>query len=173
MPKKTPKHLLAAASNARAARKEKLSISYQLELDENQDPSHSNSVQRPQSPDESDASDDSERECGYEGGVDNFISSDDEFVPGLRWELEDGKEWDSDEELSEYDEEMMEQLKREAIELVKPTPFEEISSTAVKNWQKIEANRSLGYNGQSRRTQERRAQQERLKRSTREEAKTS
>jgi hypothetical protein len=164
MPKKTPRHLLAAASNARAARKEKSystgqSISSQLD----------NSVQQTRSPDETD----DEPECGYEGGVENFISSDDEFVPGVQWELEDGEEWDSDEELSEYDEEVMEQLKKEAAELVKPTPFEEVSSTAVKNWQKIEANRSLGYNGQSKRTRERREQQERLKKSTREEAKTS
>jgi hypothetical protein len=171
MPKKTPRHLLAAASKARAARKEKSqwSIPYQLGLDEN--PSHGNSVQQTQGLDETD--DELATECGYEGGVDNPISSNDEFVPGLQWELEDGEEWDSDEELSEYDEEMMEQLKREAVELVKPTPFEEMSSTAVKNWQKIEANRSLGYNGQSKRTQERRAQQGRLKRSTREEARTS
>ena len=100
---------------------------------------------------------DDEPECGYEGGVDNFISaeSDNDFVPRPQWELEDGGEWDSDEELSKYDEEMMEQLKKEAAELVKPMLFKEISSTAVKNWQKVEAKLSLGYNGQSKRTQER------------------
>jgi hypothetical protein len=45
---------------------------------------------------------DDEAECGYEGGVENPASSDDEFDPTLHWELEDDEEWDSDEELSEY-----------------------------------------------------------------------
>ena len=48
----------------------------------------------------------------------------------------------------------MESLKKEAAELVKPTPFEEISLTTIKDWRKIEAKRSLGYNGQSSRTKE-------------------
>ena len=41
----------------------------------------------------------SDLECGYDGGVENVISSDDKFV---LLEFEDGEEWDSD-ELSEYD----------------------------------------------------------------------
>ena len=163
MPKKTPRHLLATASNARAARKEKAHPTGQSQLD--------SPVQSILSLDETD----DEPECGYEGGVDNFISSesDDDFVPGLQWELEDGGEWDLDEELSEYDEEMMEQLKKEAAELVKPTLFKGILAMAVKNWQKVEANQRLGYNGQSKRTREQQEQQERLKRSMCEEAKTS
>jgi hypothetical protein len=75
--------------------------------------------------------------------------------------------------LSEYDEEQMEALKKEAAELVKHTPFEEVFLTIDKNWQKIEANRSLGYNGPSKRTQEWRQQQEKLKESTHKAAKTS
>ena len=156
MPKKTPQHLLAAASNAQAARKEKAHPTGQSQLD--------SPVQSILNPDETD----DKPECEYEGGVDNFISSesDDDFIPGLQWELEDGGEWDSEKELSKYNEEMMEQLKKEAVELVKPTLFKEISSTAVKNWQKVEANQSLGYNGQSKRTWEQQEQQEQLKRST-------
>lgn len=169
-------YLLAAASNARAARKKRThsrSIPSPLQ-------NHSNSVPQTRHLDETlngtQAGDECELECGYEGGVSNSISSDDEFVLGPHWELEDGSEWDSDEELSEYDEEQMESLKTEAAELVKavkPTPFEEISLTTGKNWRKIEANRSLGYNGQSKRTQERRQQQENLKESTRMATKTS
>ena len=143
MPKKTPQHLLATVSNVQAARKEKAHPTGQSQLD--------CPVQSILSLDETD----DKPECGYEGGFDNFISfqSDDDFVARFLWELGDGGEWDSDEELSKYDEEMMEQLKKEAVEMVKPTLFKEILSMAVKNWQKVEANRSLGYNGQSKRTQ--------------------
>jgi len=92
--------------------------------------------------------------------------SDDEFVPG--WELGDDDDWNSDEELSEYEEEEMEQL-TEAADIMKPTPFED----TARNWKKIEANQNLGYNGQSKRTQERRRQQEQMGSAAREEAKVS
>lgn len=72
--------------------------------------------------------------CGYEGGVDNpvRVSSDVEFVLTLHLELEDDEEWNSDEDLSDYDGEQMEHLK-EAAELVTLAPFVEISSKAIKN----------------------------------------
>ncbi|KAF8265639.1 hypothetical protein EI94DRAFT_1702336 [Lactarius quietus] len=169
MPKKTPQHLLTATSNARAARRAKSSISllsHALEPVGNQ--YHSDSVRRngAHNPDEID----DKADCGYEGGVDHSISSDDEYEPGLQWELEGGEEWDSDEELSEYDKEQMERL-QEAVELVKPTPFEVIALGTHKDWRKIEANRSLGYNGQSKRTWEWQQQQDRLKQSIHEATK--
>ena len=163
-------YLLAAASNARAAQKKKVHPrSTPSPLEENQH--HNHSVPQTQHADGIESREESE--CGYKGGVDYSISSDDKFVLGPQWELEGGSEWDSDGELSEYDEEQMESLKKEAAELVKPTPFEEISLTTIKGWRKIEAKRSLGYNGQSSRTKERRQQQERLKESTRKAIKTS
>lgn len=156
MPKKTRKHLQAAASNAWAAKKERSNARSRNHLP--------TQTQGALIPDETDKC-----ECGYNnGGVDNSIGSDDEFV---LWELEDGKEWDSDEELSKYDEEQMEKLKEEAAELVKPSPYEKIFQTqiTVKKWQKIKANQSPGYHGQSKRTQEQQQKQEQQKWSMRDQ----
>lgn len=80
MPKKTPRHLLAAASNARAARKaESHSRAASSLLGGNGDRGISSlgdsepGIQQTHGVPIWDETDD-ESECGYEGGVDNFIS---------------------------------------------------------------------------------------------------
>ncbi|KAJ7164399.1 hypothetical protein C8R46DRAFT_827702, partial [Mycena filopes] len=78
----------------------------------------------------------------------NVEASDEEYDP----ELDRDSDF-TDSELSEFDEEIIEALKKEFEALVKPTPFEELShSKSKKDWGKAETNRSLGYNGHSERT---------------------
>jgi len=76
--------------------------------------------------------DDSE-ECGYDGGVENWINESDEEDTLSDVEVSTAR--DSDEELLEYDEEIMEGLKHE---LRKASQYEKL--IAPKNWAKVEAN---------------------------------
>jgi len=87
--------------------------------------------------------DDSE-ECGYDGGVENWIDESDE--EDTLSNVEVSIAGDSDEELLKYDEEIMEGLKHE---LRKASQYEKL--IAPKNWAKVEANQSLGYAGHSER----------------------
>ena len=126
MARKIPRHLIAAASKARAARTKKSCSRSPSSSQEDKNGSEIGRSGIPGPPQHDlvvlDETDD-ESECGYEGGVENPTISDDEFIPGWELEDDDDDDWNSDEELSEYDEEEMEQLK-EAADLMKPTPFE-------------------------------------------------
>ncbi|KAJ7824393.1 hypothetical protein B0H14DRAFT_2597283 [Mycena olivaceomarginata] len=74
---------------------------------------------------------DLESDCGYEGGVNVDVKSDDEYIPDSE---HDSDSTDSD--LSEFDEE--------------PTAFEELTQKKTsKEWKELESNRSLGYTGLS------------------------
>ncbi|KAK7042832.1 hypothetical protein R3P38DRAFT_3449566, partial [Favolaschia claudopus] len=112
--------------------------------------------------------DDSDSECGYEGGVDHE-PSDDEYL----CELDRDSDF-TDSDLSEFDEEMIECLKKELEALAKPTPFEKVRETkSNKEWAKAEANRGLGYNGHSERTTFRRNAEARERETKRKAAKMS
>ncbi|KAJ7837307.1 hypothetical protein B0H13DRAFT_1912558 [Mycena leptocephala] len=115
-----------------------------------------------------DFANDSGREFGYEGGV-NIDESNGEYQPDSEHESNF-----TDSDLSEFDEEIIEALKKEFEALSKQNPFFELShSKSKKDWSKEEANRSLGYNGLSERTGYRRAAQARDRNEQREVAKTS
>ncbi|KAJ7276724.1 hypothetical protein C8J57DRAFT_1223449 [Mycena rebaudengoi] len=86
-----------------------------------------------------------ESDCGYEGGVNVDLESDDEYIPDSE---HDSDFTDSD--LSEFDEEVLEALKADLASLSKPTPFEKLTQKKTsKEWKELESNRSLGYNGLS------------------------
>lgn len=91
----------------------------------------------------------SESDCGYTGGVEHWNSSDSDELWQSSSKSED--DWDdADAELEEYDKEILEGLKAELAELKTPMPFDELSAKKTKKeWKDIEANQSLGYNGQS------------------------
>ncbi|KAJ3876554.1 hypothetical protein F5051DRAFT_411145 [Lentinula edodes] len=92
-------------------------------------------------------------ECGYEGGVNFMFESDSEFDGDVE-EDDEGSEWDSDEELQEYDAKIMEEIREEVADLLKETPYEKVL-LHQKDWKKVEKNRSLGYNGHSIRSKQR------------------
>ncbi|KAJ7879723.1 hypothetical protein B0H14DRAFT_2566573 [Mycena olivaceomarginata] len=74
--------------------------------------------------------------CGYDGGVNVDVESDDEYIPDSE---HDSDSTDSD--LSEL---------TDLAFLSKPTPFEELTQKKTsKEWKELESNRSLGYNGLS------------------------
>ncbi|KAJ7697544.1 hypothetical protein B0H16DRAFT_1749993 [Mycena metata] len=111
---------------------------------------------------------DSDSDCEYEGGV-NVELSDDDYDP----ELEHDSDF-TDSDLSEFDEEIIEALKKEFEVLLKPTPFEELNhAKSKKDWSKAEASRSLGYNGLSERTHYRHNAEARTRELKRTEAKAS
>ncbi|KAJ7704620.1 hypothetical protein B0H16DRAFT_1482618 [Mycena metata] len=100
---------------------------------------------------------DDDYECGYDGGVNVWVS-DEEYDP------EDDRDSDfTDSELSDFDEEMLEALKEELASLAGPgTAFEMLGKTKTKEeWKKVEANRRLGYNGHSERSKFQAAQKAR------------
>jgi hypothetical protein len=89
-------------------------------------------------------------ECGYDSGVENWINESDkeDTLSDVEASTDAG---DSEEELLEYDKEIMEGLK---LKLRKASQYEKL--IAPKNWAKVEANRCLGYAGHSERTRFRR-----------------
>lgn len=106
-------------------------------------------------------------ECGYDGGVEDWIDASDEEDTLSDIEGSTGA-MDSDEELLEYDEEIMEGLK---IKLRKANQYKKL--IAPKNWARVEANWSLGYAGHSERTRFRRNAESRKQKEMHEAAKTS
>jgi len=124
---------------------------------------------------------DSSSECGYTGGVDvDSEDSDDEYDEGgqmtSEWELSDSdslNELEGD-ELEENLQMLQAEAEAEVARLEKPSAFEQILKPVTSTyWKRAEENRSLGYNGLSKRTKERRAQQARTAEKRREEAKNS
>ena len=119
---------------------------------------------------------DSCSECDYTGGV--GVNNSDSDTP-------ENSDWETDltgDSLSELSGDELEQnlcmLQTESepdSELpTKPTAFEKIATGAsMAAWKRAERNRGLGYNGQSQRTHERRAQQARAAAKERENAKKS
>lgn len=167
---RTPKHLQLAAARARAAR-----AFYRIPR-ENSNPEK---IPEPEGSPEPRAaspivvdlvSDDEfsdESECGYDGGVNHYLTSD--YVP----ESDSDGEF-TEEDLSDFDEEMLEGLQKEMAQLKEPTPFEcLLIPKSTKAWKKTEQNRSLGYNGQGRSTRFRKDKQARDLATARAEAKKS
>jgi hypothetical protein len=105
-----------------------------------------------------DDNDDDNFNCGFTGGVHCSLpepDSDSEFE--MDWESES----DSGESIVELEGEELEsslaQLRDEVASLVEPTPYQKVAGPKTsENWKKAERSRGLGYDGHSKRTQERR-----------------
>ena len=118
-------------------------------------------------------------ECEYTGGVDVNDTSDGEYEESGDSAEMWGSESDSDDSLVELEgEELVKNLQALWVEVeaeiaqLVPTAFECISRPVpVDEWKKVEQNRNLGYNGLSKQTKERRAQQAHAAAKTRQEAK--
>src|SRR6266487_208167 len=110
----------------------------------------------------------SDNECSWDGGINYTESntSDSDYWSGL-----DSSESDSESDLEELEGKDLRlsleaELKRELELLNQPSPYEEIRRTiSCKEWKRAESNRSLGYNGHSKRTKQR---HEKIARETRE-----
>jgi hypothetical protein len=97
-------------------------------------------------------------DCGFTGGVHCSLpepDSDSEFE--MDWESES----DSGESIVELEGEELEsslaQLRDKVASLVEPTPYQKVAGPKMsENWKKAERSRGLGYDGHSKRTQERR-----------------
>jgi len=113
-----------------------------------------------------DVSSDSDSDCGYEGGV------------NCGWSDSDSEDYSDADSLEELEGEELEanlnELRAELKELVIPTKYDQfMEPKAAKDWKKAEKNRTLGYTGNSKRTQERRAKEGRDREASRAEAQTS
>lgn len=101
--------------------------------------------------------------CDWDGTVNHkYCESDSDSD----FEFSPSSESDSEEELSELDgEDLVESIEAERKKLGLPEPLAIIMESAgnVTVWAKAEKNRGLGYNGQSKRTQQHRAQKAREK----------
>jgi hypothetical protein len=116
-------------------------------------------------------------ECGYIGGVHYSLpdsDSDSEFGGS-------DIDWDSESESGESVVELegdeldisLAQMRDEIEALAELTSYQEVAGPkTMKNWQKVEKNRALGYNGHSKRTRERRLHDARAREDFREYAKT-
>jgi hypothetical protein len=117
-----------------------------------------------------DISSNSDSDCGYEGGVNCYWSDSDDS--DFNEEYSDA---DSLEELEgdELEANLLE-LRTELADLGAPTKYDQIMESKLeKDWRKVEQNRGLGYSGNSKRTQERRAKEARDREASRKEAQTS
>jgi hypothetical protein len=157
----------AAAANARAARhhpratdnssqsrsRSQSCVSFTLDLGSASEPCNVQSV-----PIEVDS--DSEYDCGYEGGV-NCQWSDTEYDgTDSEWSDSDG------DSLAELDGDELEANLRELREEVEapgaPSKYAQISTKkSALEWKKAEGNRAMGYTGNSKRTQQRKAKEAR------------
>ncbi|KAJ7266171.1 hypothetical protein C8J57DRAFT_1229568 [Mycena rebaudengoi] len=179
-----PKYLRNAAANARAARhRQQGSASAQAFADESEHeigdmcapeddlgPGDTTSEALYTAEGIADVTDDSD--CEYGGGVNECLP---ECSEEYCWTTdEEAASTSSDDNLSEFDEDMMEELKKELVRLAEPTPYEAIGvPKSSKNWAAVEKRRDLGYNGLGRSTQFRKAKNACDGAVLREKAKTS
>jgi hypothetical protein len=118
----------------------------------------------------------SESDCNYSGGVNNFDWEESDYKPGM-----DLGEEQSDcdaESLSGFEgdsvEANLEELRAELDLLNAPSKYAQITERkSGKEWRKAEKNRALGYMGTSQRTQQRKAKEARERAAFRKEAQTS
>jgi hypothetical protein len=113
----------------------------------------------------------SESECGYMGGVNVDINTDSESDGEVQLVMLAGCE-----SLSEFDESDVGEMRENAV--VGVDEEQDLCSVLEmgldkKGWKKVEANRSLGYNGLSSRTKRRKNAKARQAHDEREKAKTS
>jgi hypothetical protein len=114
--------------------------------------------------------------CGYNGGV-NREDSETEYQPGTSSdESESGAESLDDLSGDELELNLQQQRERlaELAALMRPTPYSQIRDPkTVHQWAKAEANRALGYNGQSGRTKRRKDKEARDREAFRKQVQTS
>ncbi|KAJ7708564.1 hypothetical protein B0H14DRAFT_2646573 [Mycena olivaceomarginata] len=170
--KKVPAHLAAAAARARNARHP---VAPTLPPQNSPEPGGPGSP--PAEPDtqartilsfseselpdlETVSDNEGENECSWDGGVNHSISD-----SGSDWnstENSDHANSDSDSDLSELEgpdlvQSLQTQLEQEIHALGRATAYETINAPiSTKNWRQAEANRALGYTGNSDRTKRRR-----------------
>ena len=99
-----------------------------------------------------DVSSDSDSDCEYEGGV------------NCSWSDSDSEDYSDADSLEELEGEELEanlnELRAELKGLVIPTKYDQFMELkAAKDWKKAEKSRTLGYTGNSKRTQERRGKE--------------
>ncbi|KIM89696.1 hypothetical protein PILCRDRAFT_2013 [Piloderma croceum F 1598] len=96
-------------------------------------------------------SSDSDSDCGYEGGVNCYWSDSDDS--------DFSEEYSDAESLEELEGDELEanllELRTELTDLGAPTKYDQIMELKLeKEWRKVEQNCALGYNGNSKQTQE-------------------
>ena len=119
-----------------------------------------------------DISSNSDSDCGYKGGVNCYWSDSDDSDFS---DLEECSDADSLEELEgdELEANLLE-LRTELADLGAPTKYDQITESKLeKDWRKVEQNRALGYNGNSKRTQEQCAKEACNREASRKKARTS
>ncbi|KAJ6483107.1 hypothetical protein C8R45DRAFT_931736 [Mycena sanguinolenta] len=176
MPRK-PQYLLRAAANAQAARHPRRAITPISSEDEDMSSGEAGAAEDVPDFDMPDESqfvsledcdwDSGDSDCEYEGGIQDCLPSESEDYP---WTDSDDSGTDND--LSDFDEEMIQELQEELASLSKPTPYAKLTAQRSKNeWKQVEKNRSLGYNGQGRSTKFLKEKEARDRLQTREKAK--
>ncbi|KAF9455972.1 hypothetical protein BDZ94DRAFT_1327277 [Collybia nuda] len=105
--------------------------------------------------------DNSDDECDWDGGINHTLSSDSEFCWTDSDESDDSKEFTELEGDALLDN--INHLQAEVDLLSARTPYEQMTETVLtsKDWKKAESHRGLGYNGQSIRTHQQKAQEAR------------
>jgi hypothetical protein len=113
-------------------------------------------------------------DCGFTGGVHCSLpdpDSDSEFE--IDWDSESDSRESVVELAGEELESSLAQLRDEVTSLAEPTPYQKVAGPKTgENWKKAERSRGLGYDGHSKRTQERRLHDARAQEDFREYAKT-
>ncbi|KAG1865569.1 hypothetical protein C8R48DRAFT_747672 [Suillus tomentosus] len=120
----------------------------------------------------------SEQDCGYTGGV-NFQFSNTEYDSATESEWSNGSESDEDsmvelegDELDANLHELRKKAHDKALEAF-PKYAQIVRKKSAVEWKKAEKNRALGYTGNLKRTQQRRAKEAQNQAAIREEAKSS
>jgi len=120
----------------------------------------------------------SEQDCGYTGGV-NYRFSDTEYDSATESEWSNGSGSDEDSvvelEGDELDANLHELRKKAHDKALEEFPkyAQIVMKKSAVEWKKAEKNRTLGYTGNSQRTQQRRAKEAQDRATIREEAKSS
>ena len=99
---------------------------------------------------------DSDSDCGYKGGVNCYWSDSDDSDFSEEYSDADSLEELEGDELKAN----LLELRTELADLGAPTKYDQIMESKLENdWRKVEQNYALGYNGNSKWTQERRAKE--------------
>jgi len=115
---------------------------------------------------------DLDSDCKYTGGVDVSDVSDSDYESSEKGSDSDSLSKLERDELEENLKRLQAEVEAEIAELADRNAFEHILKAGSTQWKKAEKTRGLGYNGQSKRTKEWRAQQARASAKVQQEAKS-
>jgi hypothetical protein len=111
---------------------------------------------------------DSKSECGYQGGVNHYVTDD-----NMGSDSQQGGSDARYETMSEFDEGDVEEMRMHATNM-KESLYSQIQvHKSMEEWKNTEANGALGYNGHSSRTIRQQNMEARKQQAVREHAKTS